>query len=499
TANIDETAYSFFNTGTSYSGPTVGGVAALMLQANPNLGFRDVSTILALTARKVGTQATNQYVTNGATTWNLGGMHHSDEGVGYGLVDATAAVRLAEQWTPAADAATRGTAVNWKSVSGSNVAQTPLNIPDNDNNTGQTVTVAVNAATTADRISIERVEFELDLGATKPQELRAVVTSPSGTSVVLFIEPRANDSWPGVFSIGSSAFLGEKVEVANGNGNGSWTLKLYDTVAGTMNDATFKSLKINAWGSAVTADDQYTFTREYTTSNGSLSDTNGGTDTLNAAAVHKAVTLNLVTGQTNSIGNDTDTPGTFTIATDNVIENAIGGGGNDSITGNNVANLLKGAWGNDTLVGNEGNDTLVGGIGQDNLTGGAGNDVFVITELDATAATVSFLGDTIADFSKVDGNTDKLQIDVTALSRLVGGTWAGNTAGLTGYAGDQGTSALVNGSVATAAFAQLLYSNGVLSVDIDGTGTAAAVTLVTLTGAPQLTLSDFSFTGASLA
>ena len=492
TDNFDQTAYSFFNTGTSYSGPTVGGVAALMLQANPNLGFRDVSTILALTARKVGDQTTNQYVTNHATNWNLGGMHHSDEGVGYGLVDATAAVRLSEQWTLSANTATRGTAANWKSLSGSQVAQNPLAIPDNDNTTGLTVTANVaTPSNAADLISIERVEFELDLGASKPQELRAVVTSPSGTQVTLFIEPRADGAWPGVFSIGSSAFLGEKAD-------GNWTLKLFDMVTGTMADATFKSFKVNAWGSAASSDSQYYFTREYTATDKTITDT-AGIDTINASAVHKAVTLNLVEGRANSIGNDTATAGTFTIATGSVIENAIGGGGNDTITGNDANNVLRGSWGNDILSGGAGIDTLVGGIGQDSLTGDAGNDVFVITELDATAATVSFVGDTIADFAKVMGNTDTIQIDVTALARLGGGTWTGNTAGLTGYAGTQGASALVLGDAATAAFAQLLYSNGVLKVDIDGTGTAAAVTLATLVGSPQLALGDFTFTGATLA
>ncbi len=486
TASIDESAYSFFNTGTSYSGPTVGGVAALMLQANPNLGFRDVSTILALTARKVGAQATNQYVDNGAKNWNLGGLHHSDEGVGYGLVDATAAVRLAEQWTLAAQPGTRGTAANWKTLSGTNTANTPLAIPDNDSTTGLSVTVAV-TATPDTLISIERVEFEIDLGASAPKELKAVVTSPSGTKVVIFDTPRADKAWPGVFSIGSSAFLGEKAD-------GNWTLQLFDTTTGTMTDATFKSVKINAWGAAATADDQYYFTREHTTTDRVLSDTNGGNDTINAAAVHKAVTLNLVAGQTNSIGNDTATPGTFTIASGSVIENAIGGGGNDSITGNTANNVLRGSWGNDTLNGGAGNDTLVGGIGQDSLTGGTDSDVFVITELDATAATVSFLGDTITDFAS---GTDKIQLDVTALTRLAGGTWTGNTAGLTGKAGAQGANFFVMGAAATSAYAQLLYSAGELKVDIDGTGTASAVTLVTLTGTTTLAATDFLFTGVA--
>ena len=40
--------------GTSAAAPQVSGVVALMLEANPNLGWRDVQTILANSARHVG-------------------------------------------------------------------------------------------------------------------------------------------------------------------------------------------------------------------------------------------------------------------------------------------------------------------------------------------------------------------------------------------------------------------------------------------------------------
>jgi serralysin len=53
--------------------------------------------------------------------------------------------------------------------------------------------------------------------------------------------------------------------------------------------------------------------------------------------------------------------------TASLIENAIGGSGNDIIYGNQVAN---------TLTGNGGNDQLYGGSGEDVLYGGAGNDGF---------------------------------------------------------------------------------------------------------------------------
>lgn len=55
----------------------------------------------------------------------------------------------------------------------------------------------------------------------------------------------------------------------------------------------------------------------------------------------------------------------ISIAYGAVIENAVGGGGDDSITGNSVANVLRGGAGNDVLNGGAGGDTLDGGTGND--------------------------------------------------------------------------------------------------------------------------------------
>ena len=93
-----------------------------------------------------------------------------------------------------------------------------------------------------------------------------------------------------------------------------------------------------------------------------------------------------------------------------VIENGVGGHGDDRINGNQADNglwgndgndLLLGLGGNDMLNGGVGNDLLNGGAGQDTLTGGGGNDTFVFTDLG--------LGDLITDFNAGD------QIDLTAL------------------------------------------------------------------------------------
>lgn len=63
-----------------------------------------------------------------------------------------------------------------------------------------------------------------------------------------------------------------------------------------------------------------------------------------------------------------------------VVENAVGGSGNDQFFGDAAANLFNGNAGNDTLVGGPGNDTLIGGIGQDVLFGQDGNDFFSARE-----------------------------------------------------------------------------------------------------------------------
>jgi subtilisin family serine protease len=43
-----------YGAGTSYAAPTVAGVIALMLQANPNLGYRDVQQTLVTRNRSAG-------------------------------------------------------------------------------------------------------------------------------------------------------------------------------------------------------------------------------------------------------------------------------------------------------------------------------------------------------------------------------------------------------------------------------------------------------------
>jgi serralysin len=58
-----------------------------------------------------------------------------------------------------------------------------------------------------------------------------------------------------------------------------------------------------------------------------------------------------------------------------LIENAIGGSGDDTISGNWVGNSLTGNAGDDDLFGFDGDDVIYGGLGADYADGGNGNDM----------------------------------------------------------------------------------------------------------------------------
>jgi Ca2+-binding RTX toxin-like protein len=179
-------------------------------------------------------------------------------------------------------------------------------------------------------------------------------------------------------------------------------------------------------------------------------------------------------------------------------------------TGNELDNTIKSGAGNDVLNGGAGNDVLSGGAGSDKLTGGAGADLFV---LDSQAGS-----DTITDFvSGTDhlglnlaalaiGNGD-MALDGAMLRAAPGGFGAdaelvlfsqkmtsastANAAAVIGTATGAyavGDSALFAVSTATATTLYRFTSSGADAVVSAGELTQ----LVTLTGAPNTVLADYS-------
>ena len=160
--------YSGFN-GTAAAAAMVSGIVSLMYDANAFLGWRDVQTILASSARQVGSEVgagrvgSERYAWNfnAASTWNGGGQHFSND-YGYGLVDALSAVRLAETWLfGGASAATSGN----ESTNVMDVLNAVTVIPDGIG-TGQSFT-----GTAAFDNIIERVTVQMTFNTTLDQRL----------------------------------------------------------------------------------------------------------------------------------------------------------------------------------------------------------------------------------------------------------------------------------------------------------------------------------------
>ncbi len=116
-----------------------------------------------------------------------------------------------------------------------------------------------------------------------------------------------------------------------------------------------------------------------------------------------------------------------------VIENAVGGGGNDQLIGNNVDNVLTGNGGNDAITGAGGNDTLDGGTGLDTMKGGVGNDLYIVDDAgDLVAELISEGTDTVRSSIDYTLNANVENLVLTGAARSGTGNELANT--LTGNA-----------------------------------------------------------------
>lgn len=333
--------------GTSAAAPQVSGTVALMLEANPYLGWRDVRTILAMTAEQPTGIATT---TNGAANWNGGGMHFSND-TGFGVVDARAAVRLAETWTAQSTSANE------------------LNLSVSSN---QTQVLRANGSISysfnvTSAIDLENVEVQLSGNHSRASDLVVQLVSPDGTTSYLLNHSGGSVALS-TFTLSSNAFLGE-------DGAGQWTLRVSEgsgAVAGTFLGAT-----LSLHGSdPATSDDVFVYTDAF----GSLSDgnrgvlhTTSGHGVINAAATTSNDIIDLHAGATSTIAGR----GLY-LTSDSIVNTAVAGDGNVKLIANDHGNVLVGGHGNDIFVGGTGNDTFVSGSGHYNvMNGGAGTDTVV--------------------------------------------------------------------------------------------------------------------------
>jgi len=191
---------------TSGATPQVSGVVALMLQANPKLGWRDVQEILITTARSIS-PADSDWKKNGAGLF----FNHK---FGAGLVDASAAVNKSTSWKnlPAATSAS----VPLRNLS--------LAIPDDDPS-GIEVVFDLSDTKKYPRLRVEHVRFTISASHSYRGDLKFVLTSPSGMTSV--VEPRENDDGT---SFSSWPFL--SVRHWGESSTGRWKLRVIDTFSG---------------------------------------------------------------------------------------------------------------------------------------------------------------------------------------------------------------------------------------------------------------------------
>ena len=120
-------------------------------------------------------------------------------------------------------------------------------------------------------------------------------------------------------------------------------------------------------------DNTYTFTDSFlpnwTNLLGTVTDSNGGIDTLDLSAVTVKSNITLESGISGKIGTKK-----LTVSNGSVIENVILGSSSDKGYGNSADNLIEGREGNDLLFGLDGDDTVAGGSGKDKIYGGLGDD-----------------------------------------------------------------------------------------------------------------------------
>jgi len=221
TTDYINTNYTKCMNGTSSATPGAAGAIALILEAKPTLGWRDLRLILAQSARK------NDVLDAGWTTSATVPPYNFNHKYGFGVIDAQAAVTLASTWINVGPEVTYPTAT----------ASPNLLIPDN-NTTGVNNTINVASSGIA---NIEFIEITFSAANhTYSGDLEITLTSPAGTISRLAEVHSCTVCTPhNGWVFGSARHLGEAA-------NGNWTLTVKDLAA--ADTGTFQSWGLKFYG-----------------------------------------------------------------------------------------------------------------------------------------------------------------------------------------------------------------------------------------------------------
>ena len=235
--------------GTSAATPVTSGVAALVLQANQSLGWRDVRDILIRSADSVDTTTSSETstavvinsdgtVTRAAApgtkiilehTWltNSAGLKYHNY-YGFGRINAVNAVKRAKVYTTNLPAMVSATSTNSSAGAIADDISVPLS----------SLLSAPAGVTT-----VESVQIKLTLSHPYISDLMVKLTSPSGTESILLTPRNALNTEIQNYELTllSQTFYGE-------NAAGSWQLQIYDTHSDTYGTGTLHSWSMTIYG-----------------------------------------------------------------------------------------------------------------------------------------------------------------------------------------------------------------------------------------------------------
>ena len=217
-------SYSKTMSGTSGSTPVAAGVAALVLQVRPELSYRDVRRVLAMSARR-NDPTSGGWANNGAGLH----VHHA---YGFGVVDANAAVSLARTITPV------GPELTYESP----LFSPPMAIPDNDLS-GASAPITVSGSGIG---NVEVIEVQVSITHARTADLEITLQKSGGASDVLYALHSCID--PDTFNPAPcsdlDAFVFTSVRHLDEPADGQWTLVVKDRRAANVGTLTSWQLRI---------------------------------------------------------------------------------------------------------------------------------------------------------------------------------------------------------------------------------------------------------------
>ncbi|KAB8038695.1 S8 family serine peptidase [Silvanigrella paludirubra] len=237
--------YNYTNTmnGTSSATPVTSGSLALILEANPNLTWRDVKYILAKTATKVDPNFAGvkvkiangeDYQAEDGWTKNAAGFNFSNW-YGFGRINVGEAVKLAKNYNVNLGTYTEN---NWYPLRGyaTNLAVAP----------GATGLIyKIPSIPKAANLKIESLRAEVSVDSDYIGDVGLELTSPSGTKSIIWNIGNAFSSNGNLVNmpIQSNAFYGE-------NSAGVWTLRVINSGLNAKT-VSFKGIRLQIAGQKV--------------------------------------------------------------------------------------------------------------------------------------------------------------------------------------------------------------------------------------------------------